>query len=100
MHRAWVSGVKNHHPRTMHLFPGTPITRPQSARTRRGELQLPCRVEHRSAQPCVTSRGDGAERSRENLAHRFSGGAPFRSELVIFRPYISTTEPCSSKMGN
>src|SRR5690606_20096114 len=75
MHRAWVSGVENHHPRTMLLFPGTPITRPQSARTRRGELQLPCRVEHRSAQPCVTSRGDGAERSRENLAHRFSGGA-------------------------
>src|SRR5690606_11023662 len=42
---------------------------------RRGELQLPWRVEHRSAQPRVTSRGDGAERSRENLAHRFSGGA-------------------------
>src|SRR5690606_20397111 len=82
MHRAWVSGVENHHPRTMHLFPGTPITRPQSARTRRGELQLPCRVEHRSAQPCVTSRGDGAERSRENLAHRFSGGATFGAPKV------------------
>src|SRR5690606_8001799 len=64
-----------------------------SARTRRGELLLPCRVEHRSAQgasACVIF----TRNESRNHAHRFPGRTEKRIYLVQPKsPLIGTPGP-------
>src|SRR5690606_38005453 len=63
-----------------------------SARTRRGELLLPCRVEHRSAQgasACVIF----TRNESRNHAHRFPGRTRFLGGVARFIARKKSKEP-------